>query len=365
MARTTGRPLRQIFAFDEFHHERGDAVSGRAYNLNVRSIAVVALAAASLFHWQPQTSGVTDRLRGVSAVSDRVAWTSGARGTVLRTVDAGRTWQKLSVPGAELLDFRDVDAFSDRVAYVLSIGRGESSRIYKTIDGGSHWDLQVANADPNVFLDAMAFRDDRRGVAFSDSVEGRFVILTTSNGRDWERVPADRLPPAMPSEGAFAASGTNIALVGARIWIGTTAGRVLRSIDDGQTWTVTAAGIATGQSAGIFSIAFRDPLHGVVVGGDYRQESAAIDNAAWTSDGGATWTVDRDRGLSGFRSVVAFVGPRSLMAIGPTGADWSDDEGRTWTAVESAGFDTFSALRNGRVGWASGAGGRLSRWSAR
>lgn len=333
--------------------------------MRVRFVAVLALAAAASFNWQPQTSGVTDRLRGVSAVSDRVAWASGARGTVLRTVDGGRTWQKLSVPGAEALDFRDVDAFSDRMAYVLSIGRGESSRIYKTIDGGAHWDLQFANADPNVFLDAMAFRDDTHGVAFSDSVDGRFVILTTANGRTWERVPADRLPPALPGEGAYAASGTNIALVGARIWIGTTAGRVLRSIDDGRTWTVAATGVATGQSAGIFSVAFRDPQHGVVVGGDYRQESAAVDNAAWTADGGATWTLVKDRGLSGFRSVVAFVGPRSLFAIGPTGADWSDHEGRTWRAVESAGFDTFSALRNGRLGWASGAGGRVSKWSAR
>jgi hypothetical protein len=118
-------------------------------------------------------------------------------------------------------------------------------------------------------------------------------------------------------------------------------------------------------AAGIFSIAFRDSQHGVVVVGDYRQESAAIDNAAWTSDGGATWTVVKGRGLSGFRSVVAFVGPGSLIAIGPAGADWSDDEGRTWMAVESAGFDTFSALRNGRIGWASGAGGRVSRWSVR
>lgn len=114
-----------------------------------------------------------------------------------------------AVPGAEKLDFRDVDAMSDRVAYALSIGPGESSRIYKTADGGARWDLQFANTDPKVFLDAMTFRDETHGVAFSDSVDGTFVILTTTNSRTWERVPADRLPPPRPGEGAFAASGTN------------------------------------------------------------------------------------------------------------------------------------------------------------
>jgi photosystem II stability/assembly factor-like uncharacterized protein len=222
--------------------------------------------------WEVQTTAVTARLRGVSAVSRRVAWASGANGTVLRTVDGGQTWQKLTVPGAEQLDFRDVDATDDRSAYVLSIGPGEASRIYKTADAGAHWDLQLANRDPKVFLDAMTFRDDRHGVAFSDSVDGQFVIFTTSNGRTWERIPVDRLPPALPGEGAYAASGTNIAMVRGGIWIGTTAGRVLRSMDEGRTWTVSKTGLASGQSAGIFSVAFHDAKHGVVVGGDYRKE---------------------------------------------------------------------------------------------
>jgi len=329
--------------------------------------ALIAVAAVPVIRWQAQTSGVTGRLRGVSAVSAHTAWASGANGTVLRTADGGRTWQKLAVPGAEKLDFRDVDAIGERAAYILSIGTGESSRIYKTIDGGAHWALQFANADPKVFLDAMTFRDARHGIAFSDSVDGRFVVLATSNGRTWERIPADRLPTALPGEGAFAASGTNIAMAAGRIWIGTTRGRVLRSTDDGKTWSIATTGLATGQSAGIFSIAFRDALHGVVVGGDYRKESEAVDNVAWTSDGGTTWSLVKDHGLSGFRSGVAFVPGASksrtaLLAVGPTGADYSGDDGRTWTAIEAAGFDTVSLSRDGRTGWAAGPGGRLSRF---
>src|SRR5262249_38321807 len=148
--------------------------------------------------WQAQTSGVTVRLRGVSAVSAQVAWASGAKGTGLRTTDGGQHWQRIGVPGAEGLGFRGLDAVSDRGASILSIGDGPSSRIYKTTDGGAHWTLQFANTDPKVFLDAMTFRDEAHGFACSDSVDGRFIILMTDNGGQyWTRIPSDRLPAAL------------------------------------------------------------------------------------------------------------------------------------------------------------------------
>jgi len=316
--------------------------------------------------WQPQLSGTTVRLRGVSAVSALVAWASGANGTILRTTDGGRTWTPRPVPGAETLDFRDIDALSENVAYALSIGPGAASRIYKTSDSGDHWTLQFQNRDPKVFLDAMAFADETQGVAYSDSVDGHLVVLTTNTGgREWERVADDRLPPAAPGEGAFAASGTNVALIGREhVWIGTSVSRVVRSTDGGRTWTATTTPVATGEATGIFSIAFRDTQHGVVVGGNYRKESDAVDNVAVTADGGATWTLVRDRGLSGFRSVVAWVpsaGARSAIAIGPSGADWSSDDGQTWTPLRSDGFDTVSFAPHTLVGWAAGAGGRIAK----
>jgi photosystem II stability/assembly factor-like uncharacterized protein len=332
------------------------------------------MASAPRIAWQPQTSGVTVRLRGVSAVSATVAWASGANGTVLRTIDGGQNWQRLAVPGAEALDFRDVDAVSDRVATILSIGNGPASRIYKTTDGGAHWTLQFENTNSKAFFDAMTFRDEAHGLAFSDSVDGQlFILMTDNGGQFWRRIPADRLPPALPGEGAFAASGTNIAMHGSnRIWIGTTASRVLRSADGGRSWSVAKTPVATGDAIGIFSIAFRDAQHGVVVGGNYRLEQQAVDNVAITSDGGATWT-PAQKGLSGFRSVVAFLpgAERTLIAIGPSGADVSEDDGRTWTPIEGPGFDTLSLAPQPRsakasaeragVGWAAGAGGRIAK----
>ena len=325
----------------------------------ILSLTIIAAAPT----WTAQLTGVPARLRGISAVSQKVAWASGTSGTVLRTTNGGDAWEAIRVPGAEALDFRDIDAIDDRTAYVLSIGNGEASRIYKTTDAGKTWSLQLANKDPKVFLDAMDFWSADRGLAFSDAVDGKFAIfMTTDGGRAWTRIPADRLPPALPSEGAYAASGTNVATLGKdHVWIGTTASRVLHSADRGNTWTVAQTPLPTSQSAGIFSVAFRDELHGVVVGGDYQKEAEAVDNAAFTSDGGRTWTLAK--GLSGFRSVVAHrPGSKTeWIAVGPRGADISIDDGRTWTALPRAGFHTFSFAPNGRVGWGAGERGAVAR----
>jgi len=316
--------------------------------------------------WSLQTSGVTARLRGVSAVSERVAWASGSGATVLLTDDGGATWRKLNVT-SETLDFRDIDAIDARTAFVLSIGNGPASRIYKTTDAGATWTMQFKNDDPKAFLDAMSFWDADNGIVFGDSVDGQFYILMTDNGGlTWSRVPAAVLPPALENEGAFAASGTNIAVFGkTHAWIGTGAGakaRVLRTADRGRSWQIADTPLAAGASTRIFSIAFRDAKHGVVVGGDYRKEQEAVDNLAITNDGGATWRLVK--GLSGYRSVVAYVpGTKTsaLVALGPTGGDYSLDNGQTWSPIEGPGFDTFSFVPRKSTGWGAGANGSLGK----
>ena len=315
--------------------------------------------------WTVQTSGVNHRLRGISAVSERVAWASGAASTVLRTVDGGRTWEKLNVT-TDALDFRDIDAIDAQTAYILSIGNGPDSRIYKTTDAGKTWNLQFKNEDQKAFLDAMSFWDANHGIAFGDSVDKQFYILTTADGgRTWSRVPATNLSPAQENEGAFAASGTNIALFGkSHAWIGTGAAaksRVLRTTDGGRTWQIADTPLASGPSSGIFSIAFRDATHGVIAGGDYKKEQEAVDNLAVTNDGGITWTLVK--GLSGFRSVVAYVPGTTpaLIALGPAGGDYSLDDGGTWNPITGPGFDTFSFAPGKQIGWGAGAEGKIGK----
>jgi photosystem II stability/assembly factor-like uncharacterized protein len=313
---------------------------------------------------------VTASFRGVSAVSDAVVWVSGSAGTVVRTVDGGQTWQKVIVPDSAGLDFRDIDAIDANTAYVLSIDKGKS-HIFKTVDAGAHWVMQFT-PDPGVFLDAMSFRDATHGYAIADSMAGRFVLFATSDGEHWTRVPPDTLPAALPDEGAFSASGSNIAIADAdHVWIAT-GSRVLYSRDGGKTWAIAASPLPppANTSTGIFSIAFRDATHGIVVGGDYAKPNEKSDNCAITSDGGATWTLVKT--LSGFRSAVNYVPHArapSLIGIGTSGADYSVDDGKTWASIGipavgpmAGNFNAFSFSPSGKFGWAVGPRGRFARF---
>jgi photosystem II stability/assembly factor-like uncharacterized protein len=314
------------------------------------------------YAWDLTPTGTTARLRGVSAVSADVAWTSGSLGTVLRTVDGGTTWQHLSPPGTSALQFRDVEAFDADHAVILSIGEGSDSRIYVTSDGGRTWTLAFTNDDPAAFYDCMTFFDDRRGLALSDPVGGRFrIIATEDGGRTWHVVAA-AMPPALPGEFAFAASGQCLVSEhGRRAWFatgGAAQARVFRSDDFGQSWQVFATPIRSGPSAGIFALAFRGQQHGFAVGGDFATPTTAPDALALTSDGGDTWQLVRNA-PNEYRSGAAWITGRDAIVVGPTGSDVSLDGGRTWQRIDSGSFDTVDcASRN--ACWASGEQGRAA-----
>ncbi|MGB7921882.1 MAG: YCF48-related protein, partial [Pyrinomonadaceae bacterium] len=294
--------------------------------------------------WKAQSSGTSADFRGVSAASARVVWASGSKGTYARTTDGGATWRAGVVPGAESLDFRDVQAVDANTAYLLNAGA--PARIYKTTDGGKRWNLQYSNTTAGVFFDAMAFWDAEHGIAFSDPVGGSFLIITTENGgATWKEVPRENIPPPLAGEAAFAASGTCLAVQGRdNAWFGTGGGaqsRVFRSTDRGRTWKVAETPIRSGNATnGIFSLAFRDARNGVAVGGDYQKTDEASDNVARTTDGGATWTRGGRSEPPGLKEGVVYVPGTStaaptLIAVGPSGSGYSLDDGSTWTRIDA------------------------------
>ena len=314
--------------------------------------------------WQQQASGTDVQLRGISAVSARVAWASGAKGTVLRTVDGGESWKKVNVPGAEALDFRDIQAFDENTAFVLSIGPGDQSRIYKTINGGKIWQLQFTNKNPKAFYDCFAFWDKKHGIALSDSVDGKFPLLVTNDGISWTQLVPKQMPAALPNEGAFAASGTCITTYGKNdVWFGTggPAARVFHSPDHGVNWTVAETPIVHGEaSQGIFSLAFRSRSDGVAVGGDYKQPATPEKTAAFTEDGGRTWKL-ATHPPSGYRSCVGVSAyPNgSFIAVGSNGADRSD-YGKQWREQNHLELNAIS-FAGPDAGWAVGPQGRIVR----
>jgi photosystem II stability/assembly factor-like uncharacterized protein len=315
--------------------------------------------------WQRQTIDTNADFRGLCAVSSKVAWVSGTKGTWGRTTDGGKTWTVGRVSGAEMLDFRDVEAFGESTAYLLSIGTGESSRIYKTVDGGKTWKLQFKNADPEAFYDAMAFWDENNGIALSDPVKGRFqLVVTNDGGANWKPLTEKSLPEALPNEGAFAASGTCLVTHGQNdVWFvtgGAKTARVFHSNDRGQTWTSTDTPImAATESAGNFSIAFPDQHHGMIVGGDYRTPNATGATAAVTSDGGKTWTLI-DKALP-FCSAVAWAKDR-WIAVAPSGSYSSNDDGVSWKRLDQANYNSVAFALSGE-GWAVGPKGRIARFT--
>jgi photosystem II stability/assembly factor-like uncharacterized protein len=332
-------------------------------------VALLLLARNADAQWRQQASDTTSDFRGLCALSPLVAWASGTRGTFARTTDGGKTWRAGTVAGAEGLDFRDVKAMGADTAYLLSIGKGEQSRIYKTTDGGAHWALQFLNKTAEGFFDAMAFWDKDHGIAMSDPVDGRFLIITTDDGgKTWNQVPAANLPPAVKGEGGFAASGTCIAVQGkSNVWFATggAVARVFRSTDRGRTWQVAATPIASGiESAGIFSIAFKDATHGTIVGGDYRKPAEAGDNVAMTSDGGRTWTLASGARPAGYRSCVAYVPgtAATLVAVGTSGSDISTNGGVDWTSLDKENYNSASFTRG--AGWAAGPRGRIAKYES-
>ena len=276
------------------------------------------------YRWEQTPTGSTAQFRGLSAVSKDVAWVGGTEGQVLRTVDGGKHWQNVSPPGAGALQFRDVEAFDAKRAMVLSIGTGEDSRIYRTVDGGKSWKVQ-SNAG---------------------------------------------MPAALTGEFAFAASGTClVAGPGRTAWFASGGGdrpRVFRTVDGGKHWTVADSPMASGEAAGIFSLAFRGPLIGVAVGGDFLKPTEAVKAASVTYDGGRTWKlVPADKAPKGYRSGLHFVpwSPSTVVAVGPSGSDVSFDGGRSWKQFYDGSFDSVECAGHGfQAGcWASGANGAAAR----
>lgn len=302
-------------------------------------------------------------------MDDGVVWVSGHQGTYARSTDGGATWEAGVVPGAERLQFRDVAAFDDRTAYLMSAGSGSDSRIFRTDDGGGSWRLQYTADHPDAFLDCMDFWTPERGLVYGDAVDGVLFVLSTSDGGStWARIPAERLPPALDGEGGFAASGTCLVTgAGESAWIATgnaARARVLRTSDYGESWVVADVPVVAGPASGLATIAMRSDGHGIALGGVIGNDSIRTDNVALTSDGGVSWRIGGRPAMGGPVYGVALVpgAPELVVAVGPRGLDWSADGGLRWVTGDPRTHWAV-AFASAAAGWAVGPDGRITKIS--
>ncbi len=321
--------------------------------------------------WKVQANGLDTNLRGVSlayapnanGVPAPVVWASGSNGAILKSIDEGTTWKRLHVAGGDALDFRGIVAFNASTAYVMSSGEGEKSRIYKTADGGETWTLQYTDKRKEFFLDSIACLSETHCFALSDPIDGKFLLLNTTDGQLWNPLSSSNMPAALPSEGAFAASNTCLALSGADIFFGTggPAARVFHSSDSGRTWSVAETPITHGNaSSGIFSIVRANEKTIAVVGGDYQDPKRTSGVAAYSLDEGKTWQLAAQQ-PGGYRSAVAHINDGRWVAVGPTGEDISGDFGVHWKRTDSLNLNA-AALLDIWTGWAVGPNGTIARF---
>jgi photosystem II stability/assembly factor-like uncharacterized protein len=332
----------------------------------------LAVSFAAFGQWNPQKSNTTASLQGLSIVNANVVWASGTGGTFVRTTDGGETWQAGTVPSGEKLDFRDVYAVDAKTAYLMSIGNGNESRIYKTTDTGKTWSLQYSEQNPKAFFDCMAFWNATHGIVVGDAVDGKAELLTTSDGgAHWTPLRPESMPPAKDGEGS-PASGTCIATYSEKkgrqeIWhawfVTENASRVFHTSDAGKTWTASEAPLVTGLNQGVFSIAVVDANRLAIVGGDYDHPQMVKPNSAYTDDGGRTWKESSHR-PAGYRWCVAIVpdtpGP-TAFAVGPTGMDYSIDRGKNWDQINEVDANTI-AFADAHHGWAVGRKGLILKF---
>tara|TARA_R110002049_G_scaffold295535_4_gene482970 strand:+ start:4514 stop:5542 length:1029 start_codon:yes stop_codon:yes gene_type:complete len=251
-------------------------------------------------------------------------------------------------------EFRAV-AHTDTDFFMLSIAR--PALLYKTGDTGK-LELVYKEEEASVFYDAMKFWNNNEGIAIGDSMNGCLsVIITRDGGKTWYKLPCSQLPEGIEGEGAFAASNTNIAIVGDKTWIATTKGRIYFSGDKGKTWEIFRTPIAgLGDTHGIYSLDFFDGNLGFAIGGDYTKPQENKKNKAITIDGGKSWRLVADGTEPGYKSCVQFVPMRSgneLVAVGFTGISYSKDKGETWTELSEESFYTLRFL-NDSIAYAAG-----------
>lgn len=327
--------------------------------------------------WVMEKSGTTASLRGIHAVGGGAAWASGTNGTVLRTEDGGYEWQSCAAPpNSDKLDFRGVWAWDADTAIVMSSGPGDASRLYKTTDGCSSWKLLYTNPDKDGFWDAVQPQNPEWIYILGDPVGGAFVV-----GRLNARSMPPRLLPygeakAKPGAGAFAASNSSLVVLGNRIvperaWFGAGGkpGALVYRLDERPVkgswdemeiyWQPVSVAMAGGNDgSGIFSLGFRDAEEGVAVGGDYSKPNESAGTAAWSADGGKTWTAAA-KPPHGYRSAVAWDADlKAWIAAGTNGSDISRDDGKTWQPLDDGNWNALS------LPWVVGPNGRIGKLDA-
>jgi photosystem II stability/assembly factor-like uncharacterized protein len=316
--------------------------------------------------WRKQASNTEASFRSVCAISNEIVWIGGSKGTFLRTINGGKTWENNQVKGAETLDFRDVHAFDSQTAILMSAGEAEkgNAKFYRTADGGNSWKIVYESHQKGIFFDGIDFWDKQSGIAFSDPINGKFFIIKTKDGGNtWQPINSANIPSIQENEGAFAASGTSLVTVGRKNAYFCTGGgefaQVYKTENLGENWSVVKTNMPAGKTNGLFGLRFWNERNGIAIGGDYKEVTKSIPNILITADGGESWQDAPQTTPVGLKEGISIYQNKILIAVGPSGTCSSKDFGKSWKELDKTPFHAISIWGNGI--WAVGGKGVISK----
>ncbi|MCM4156533.1 oxidoreductase [Gramella sp. AN32] len=301
-------------------------------------------------------------VRAIEIIGNNVAFAAN-NGTYGLYNAANNTWKINTQKFEEFSpEFRAVASTANDF-FMLSVG--SPALLYKTGDNGN-MELVYQENDEKAFYDAIAFWNDKEGIAIGDPTETCIsIIITRDGGKSWNKIACENLPEAAEGEAAFAASNSNIAIKGNKAWVltGGVKSRIFYTEDKGKSWEVFDTPILQGEpTQGGYSLDFYDDKNGFIIGGDYTKPNGNIANKSITSDGGKTWQLVADSINPGYKSSIRYVPNSSgkhLIATGFTGIEYSRDAGKSWQHMSDEGFYTMRFL-NDSTAYAAGKG-RIAR----
>ena len=296
-------------------------------------------------------------LRGLSVVSDKVIWVSGSLGTVLRSTNGGKTFEKMLVEGYEQRDFRDIEAFDEKKAIIMAVDT--PAIILKTIDGGKTWKKVFEDKRPGMFLDAMEFWNELSGIVIGDPIDGRiFIARTFDGGTTWQGLPEANYPIAKNGESFFAASGTNVTKRNKQEAVFVTGGLVSRLFIRDQS--IELPFTKGSNTIGANSVAVNKKGNMIIVGGDYK-DAANRDNTCFIYNHKENKISGPMIAPYGYRSCVIYLSESKAITCGLSGVDISEDGGVTWKNISSTGYHVVNKAKKGKAVFLAGTGGRIGQ----